>query len=643
MKNVVIFAMVVAFLIGLLGMTSVNAQQLAPFIAMQVSRSKERIRTGIWFPIFLSLTTNDAKDEEFAFTGSTRDRESMAFQGLGLKAKVGSVGIKKLKQIQLAAIGIDEKGEENKENQKQKDLSAIPEKAWHDLSYQGGVMFGAAEIKTDKMSIGGNVLAIRVKHDDDKDWTYFLVFESCKDVPGELQTAYVIYIQKAPDGYDAQTWTPEEKFFYTRGFTFYKASSSDPDKSKELAYARLPKLSDPCIFPNGGNYVGSVRVAIGVQVKDAIVHVTCDGSEPTMKSPICANDMVLNKPCVLKAKAFIRGYQDSETVSAEFVITPPLPPKATRPEIILLTADKRGYGQVGVTITSRQGGVIRLTVDGTEPTEASAQYVGQFGMDANGIVKAKVFVDGFSPSDMVCADVTIKQPPPTPKADQPIINASSIGSSVCVAMISITPRAIIRYTMDGSEPYENSPVYAGVITVRKTTTLKVRVYADGYLPSDTETRTYQVGNPACDKQPESPRSTPPPDRCNETEEVCEYGIVDIDLIGESNGFETKAHGSDANSKGRVFATVLGGLKNTVDFCDRQNVFSFDHLIGITLTKVPCGVLSIHFLDESEATAWHIRKDLSDNCYSVAIVEGRRCVRWHIKPGQRTHITLERGK
>lgn len=560
MKNainvMVLFLVVIFFLTGL----PVNAQQLQPVMAVQVTKTKERIKSGQWFPIFLSLTTNDVKDEEFAFTASTRDNESMAFQGLGLKVRTASIGINNLTDMQFASLGVDDE----KDYEQKKDLSMIPDKAWHKMMYVGGVCFGSGgvKIKTDKMPIGGNPLAMRIKHKDDKDWTYFLFIESCKDVPGELQTAYVLYIQKAPDGYDPLTWSPEKKFRFTRGFTYYKATSSDPEEAARLAYARLPKLSNPVISPNGGSHVGSVKVSI-MHEKDAVIRVTCDGSDPDAKSSVCGG-FTVNKSCTVKIKAFQEDYRDSDIVSADFIITQPPPLKAEKPTIVCKYVNSSCYGPMAVTMSAKE--IIRLTVDGTEPTEASAQYVGPFAMDASGVVKAKTFAAGFTESDTACAEVTVQYPPS------------------------------VRKTEERTEP-----------------------------PKCAEEE-----SPACDN--------------NEVKETCEYGIVDLDLIGgESNGFEAKTHGSDANSKGKIFATVLGtGLKDTVDFCDRKNVFSFDHLTGITLTKVPSGVLSIHFLDESESSCWHIRKDKSDPCIIVK-VGNKRFVRWNIKSGQHTHITLERGK
>lgn len=46
-----------------------------------------------------------------------------------------------------------------------------------------------------------------------------------------------------------------------------------------------------------------------------------------------------------------------------------------------------------------------------------------------------------------------------------------------------TPGAEIRYTLDGSEPTENSSVYSNPLTIDKTTTIKARAYKKGYKPS----------------------------------------------------------------------------------------------------------------------------------------------------------------
>jgi hypothetical protein len=53
-----------------------------------------------------------------------------------------------------------------------------------------------------------------------------------------------------------------------------------------------------------------------------------------------------------------------------------------------------------------------------------------------------------------------------------------------------TPEAIIRYTLDGTDPTESSPMYTTPILIRNTTTIKARAYKSGLAPSAIATATY---------------------------------------------------------------------------------------------------------------------------------------------------------
>lgn len=50
----------------------------------------------------------------------------------------------------------------------------------------------------------------------------------------------------------------------------------------------------------------------------------------------------------------------------------------------------------------------------------------------------------------------------------------------------------LRYTTDGSEPGPASQLYTNSLTIQKTSTLKVKAFAEGYLPSKTEVKTYFI-------------------------------------------------------------------------------------------------------------------------------------------------------
>ena len=51
--------------------------------------------------------------------------------------------------------------------------------------------------------------------------------------------------------------------------------------------------------------------------------------------------------------------------------------------------------------------------------------------------------------------------------------------------------AVIRYTLDGTEPDENSPVYTRPLTLTRTTTLKARTWIKGMHPGYTVTREFR--------------------------------------------------------------------------------------------------------------------------------------------------------
>lgn len=50
--------------------------------------------------------------------------------------------------------------------------------------------------------------------------------------------------------------------------------------------------------------------------------------------------------------------------------------------------------------------------------------------------------------------------------------------------------AVIRYTVNGTEPVESSPAYASPITVNKTTTVRAKLFCDGYLSPRSTTQSY---------------------------------------------------------------------------------------------------------------------------------------------------------
>ncbi len=76
---------------------------------------------------------------------------------------------------------------------------------------------------------------------------------------------------------------------------------------------------------------------------------------------------------------------------------------------------------------------------------------------------------------------------------QETITFSSIGGVNSTAMVMLEGASEgqqIRYTLDASIPYSNSAVYDGAILTPENTVIRARVYADDYIPSAIQSRTF---------------------------------------------------------------------------------------------------------------------------------------------------------
>lgn len=91
----------------------------------------------------------------------------------------------------------------------------------------------------------------------------------------------------------------------------------------------------------------------------------------------------------------------------------------------------------------------------------------------------------------------------------PVVVSPSRGfytSSQLVVLSTETPEARVVYTLDGSTPTEDDAVYTEPLMINGTTTLRVRAFRDGFLPTPTETHSYIF---LSDVVVQSPNQEPP--------------------------------------------------------------------------------------------------------------------------------------
>ena len=97
----------------------------------------------------------------------------------------------------------------------------------------------------------------------------------------------------------------------------YVPTGLGPDESPR---GQTPTVATPVITPDGGSYSTMVEVNIQTATSGADIYYTLDDSIPTETSITYHGPFGLSETAIVKARAFLDGFRDSEVATAEFVI-----------------------------------------------------------------------------------------------------------------------------------------------------------------------------------------------------------------------------------------------------------------------------------------------------------------------------------
>ena len=125
-------------------------------------------------------------------------------------------------------------------------------------------------------------------------------------------------------------------------------------------------------------------------------------------------------------------------------------------------------------LSATPGATIHYTLDGTEPTTASAVYTEPVFVPGNIVVKAIAVKEGMTPSAVTTYQVTSYH------AAMPAI-AFEYGK---IKMSSTTEGATIRYTIDNSDPTAESAVYSAPLDPEEDVLIKAIATKEGLTDSD---------------------------------------------------------------------------------------------------------------------------------------------------------------
>jgi len=242
-------------------------------------------------------------------------------------------------------------------------------------------------------------------------------------------------------------------------------------------------IAKPVISPPGGNYSETLSVFIHSPSYGATIRYTTDGSDPNQNSLEYLGLIQINTDTVLKARAFKSGfisspianetYQFSSSAVAPVEITPAggAFPTATQISMHCPTPEAE----------------IRFSIDGSDPDMNSLRYEAPILIASTLTLKARAYVEGMLPSIITTANFSFALPLPVfslADGDYPVPQTVSISHPY--------PGVTIRYSTDGSDPNEESSIYAGAINVNRNTLLKARAYLENWQPSEIATAFYII-------------------------------------------------------------------------------------------------------------------------------------------------------
>ena len=271
-------------------------------------------------------------------------------------------------------------------------------------------------------------------------------------------------------------WTPSRNGTYA---LTHKVMSGGEQIGETLTATFFVEPDNPVFnHASGDTFADSLSVSISCPTEGATIHYTTDGSEPTVESPVYKRFRIYGKTTV-KAVAVKNGVS-SDVAVAEYALG-----QCADPVISLADGAEFAHSNKVVSIRWNNDGVLRYTLDGSEPAAESPVYEGPFAVSESVVVKAKVFSDEFFDSATATSSLTrIWENVATPAIEAA---ESFTGSKTKVVISCATAGALVRYTLDGSEPNSHSAKYKGPFYVTDSCTVKAYAVKSDYLNSEVAT------------------------------------------------------------------------------------------------------------------------------------------------------------
>jgi len=242
------------------------------------------------------------------------------------------------------------------------------------------------------------------------------------------------------------------------------------------------RTSAPSADPPSGTYDAALTVSLQAAV-GAVIRYTTDGSDPVASSPAYSTPIPVasDAPVTIKAFATAPGYLPSAIATMSYAFAAAAPVFTPGAGLYL--------GPLFVTATSTTpGAFIHYTFDGSQPTGASPSVAngGTIAIPFSGALKAVSIASGLSPSATTSATYELVVPDPVISPE-----GGSFSAPIEVTLSAIAA-ATIHYTLDGSTPDANSPVYTTPFTLSSSGTVKAKAFVAGWTASNVSEASFTV-------------------------------------------------------------------------------------------------------------------------------------------------------
>lgn len=271
----------------------------------------------------------------------------------------------------------------------------------------------------------------------------------------------------------------------------------------------LPNVANPTFSLPAGTYNFSQKTSIACETPDSKIYFTLDGSDPNESSELYSDSLSVLSSTTIKTIAYKHDYFPSDIVTAEYVID------SLRVASPILTPSPGDYttAQTVTILCSTPQAEIFYTLNGDLPTESSLRYTDPINIIEPRTIKTRAFRGNYQPSEVISGEYNITYQTVAIPTFSP--QPGSYAEGQIVSLSCSTPDAIIRITLDGSEPNATSQIYTSSLDINSDTNIRAVAYKENYLPSQRISAFYEITS----QMVAAPEFTPPPGMYNDAQEI----------------------------------------------------------------------------------------------------------------------------